>query len=146
MIVRKNTIDFSTEAPGDVSASPWDCEGCRQGWEGETADAISRSACRGWPWPPQPDDRCTCASERRLGKRAVSLGASSQCCRARGCRNLFSCPSPAKLLDQNRRGKAGEEQPSPGPGFLLCALNQPLQASGYSAAPPRSGPKKKSVS
>lgn len=86
-----------------------------------------------------------CVLKRGVGKRAVLLEAGSRCCRARQRHNLSSCMSLAKLLDQNRRGEAGEEQTSPGPGFLLCALNQPLQASGYSAAPPRSGPKKKSV-
>lgn len=73
------------------------------------------------------------------------MEAGSQCCRAWQRHDLFSCTSLAKLLDQNRRAEAGEEQSWPGAGFLLCALNQPLQASGYSATPPRSGPEKKSV-
>lgn len=80
-----------------------------------------------------------------MGKRVVLTGDGSQCHSAQRPHSPFSCRNSVWRKYQNLRGAAGARRPVSGPGSPLSALGQLLQAPGYSAAPPGSGPKKKSV-
>lgn len=68
--------------------------------------------------------------------------AGSPCLSARGPHRAVFCMN---LVQQYRREVVGTGQAGSGPGSPLSASNQLLQVSGYSAAPPGSDPKKKSV-
>lgn len=80
-----------------------------------------------------------------MGKGGVWMEVGSQCRLVQRLHSPFSCKNLVWQRDQNLGGVAEAGWTVSGPESRPSALNQLLQASGYSAAPPGSGPKKKSV-
>lgn len=115
----------------------------------ETAGETARSVSRGYGFHLQRPDCCIYAlgyaSRTETGKGGVFAEAGSQCHLLQRPHNPSSCRNLVWWTQQNLRGVAGAGQPVSGPGSLLSASSQLLQASGHSEAPPGSGPKKKSV-
>ncbi len=114
----------------------------------ETAGETARSAHRGYRLPPRQHECCIYVLGYVLGTamgKSASAEAGSQCHLVQRLHSPSSCSDLVWWRQQNPRGAAGAGRPASGPGSLLSASSQLLQASGHSAAPPGSGPKKKSV-